>query len=174
MSFRTTLQKNAPFVILAALALLVLSATVIWRNRPGSGTQQQALRHQWFFDVGTGKLYIVDIDTAPPQVPESRATLADGSPGGVKAYVFSCGDCADPATHFVGYVATLPESERVKPAELRNPSAETIARVLVTNTAAVGLEWVPRNSEKAERIRMDLQGRCKEGQSLKECPPPEL
>lgn len=172
MPVRSKLQRNSPLTVLVALAVLVICGVVIWRFRQQSAAQREVPRTQWFLDVGTGKLYTVDAEVAAPQEPPSRATLPDGSPGGVKAYVFSCGDCNDARTHFVGYVATLPESERVKPLDLRNPSAATIARITVTNTSALGLEWHSMKSEKAEKILLDLQSRCKDGGALHECSPP--
>lgn len=172
MPVRSKLQRNSPLTVLVALAVLVICGVVIWRFRQQSATQRDVPNRQWFLDVGTGKLYPVDANLPAPQEPPSRATLPDGSPGGVKAYVFSCGDCNDARAQFVGYVETLPESERVKPPDMRNPSAATIARITVTNTSALGLEWLPMKSEKAEKIILDLQSRCHDGGKLTECLPP--
>lgn len=61
----------------------------------------------FFYDLGAGQLYHAAADARPPFAAPS-GDGADGLPQGVRAHVFSCGSCADPAQRVIGYLETYP------------------------------------------------------------------
>ncbi len=70
------------------------------------------LTGNYYYDLNTGKLFVAATDDFPPiEAPSGPAP--DGRKAGVRAYVFSCGDCDDPTKRFIGYVMRRTEGMEV-------------------------------------------------------------
>jgi hypothetical protein len=119
--------------------------------------------------VGTGELFTVDFGVLAPVEAKSGTKLEDGSPGGVKAHVFSCASCDDADARFVGY---LSRSNAEQLADPRGVSAYRDSRTLLAkpnpdNPSAI--KWSPYD-QAINKIIPELQKQCS-GQSPTICNP---
>src|SRR5262245_56366786 len=103
MPMRSWLQEHTGVVSAVLLCLAGVSVILFFRAQRAPVARQQ---ETWFYDLGDGKLYTVSGSPIPPAAAPSKKTAPDGSPGGVRAHVFACGNCADASARFVGYLET--------------------------------------------------------------------
>jgi len=57
----------------------------------------------WYYDLNTGTLFTAPSGQLPPINAPSGPTPS-GEPAGVRAFVFACGECANPADRFPAYL----------------------------------------------------------------------
>jgi hypothetical protein len=69
----------------SVLLLLVIIAASLW---PSNQPEKPKVKYVWFYDLNTNKLFKADEDMRPP-VKAPSGPLPDGSPAGVRAYVFT-------------------------------------------------------------------------------------
>lgn len=72
-----------------------------------SGNDRRGLTKAYYFDIGTGEVFVASARFQPPIPAPSGSLLGDGAPAGVRAEMFACGDCGDPSARFVGYLDRL-------------------------------------------------------------------
>lgn len=155
----------------------------------------------WFYDTGTDKLFAADADALPPIAAPSDAPPPDapenwkpaGEPRGVRAAVYSCGDCADAKSRFVHYIEKYTPEARAarvvgdgKSGEGRNmPAAEKELRGIDPDNPADGLliafadpatpsskwSWRPKSELDADAIDDEARQHCNEGETLQPCSP---
>ena len=108
--WRNWLMQNNAVATAGAVAILVLALGAIFWQLKGP-SRPSGDRKSWFYDLGTGKLLIRDIDEIPP-------IQTDGGNLAVKAFVFACGECprlsegmsreeVEKAGAFIGYFETF-------------------------------------------------------------------
>ena len=98
---------SKPKLIALVLACFVIVAGLAWiyvQTRPPPSTD--APHRAYFFDLTTGKLFTGMSDRLPP-VEVRSGDHVDGMPAGVRAYVFSCGNCGDEQSRTIGYLETF-------------------------------------------------------------------
>jgi hypothetical protein len=108
MKLRTWINQNAAIAtVLAVLALVGSILALLYVKDRGSVQTAET----YYLDLGStapnpvDRLFAAEIDTPPVNAP-SGVTMPNGGPAGVKAHVFSCGDCADRSSWFIGYLET--------------------------------------------------------------------
>ena len=105
LAIRKWINSN-PGIIksIAGISVVILLVVVINLLIPNHHIQQtDDSGKAWFYDLNTGKLFIAESDlAAPTQAPSGP--LPDGSPAGVKAYVFSYVNDPNESQRFIGFL----------------------------------------------------------------------
>jgi len=91
----------------AALVLILSVVAIVRQARPPSprGPEQK-----WLYDLNTGQLFAGAINEIPP-IAAPSGPLPDGSPAGVLAHVYGCGDCST-ANRVVAYLETYTPEQK--------------------------------------------------------------
>jgi len=147
----------------ATVALLGLLAAI------GFLVFQQVTKNQrpkgdlWFYNLKTDKLFPVSDMTLPPIDTES------GPQTGVRAYVYSCGECTE-SEQFIAYLESMmPATKQAVEQQIKRTGAPTgIGAALEKNEggllvrAVEGTQWVPQLSPLGQQIMEvgRLQGGC--------------
>lgn len=175
--------KNPLAVVIGCLVALLISAFVIYRSVNPAASSATNWSKVWCYDLSKGAIIVGTEKTVPP-FSITGAAAADGSPAGVRAEVFSCGDCADESQRFVGWLwkftpevaKTLQEIVDSKPKGFvdDNPYDSAVAQgdpnvMLIASPDRLG-DWYPAHSEEAGQIKENLMSRCM-GQPAKPCSP---
>jgi hypothetical protein len=135
---RTKLWTSVGLLIVAAGVLI---GTRDWSDVSGPVAADQS----YYYDVERGVLFTADYGL---KMPVAHPDHSGAEPSGVLAHVFSCGDCADEAQRFVGYI------------EYRDPKPMSPDPVRVADVPADGKppRWV--GGDDAQVIRDAAAGRC--------------
>lgn len=116
MALREQLTKKPTIGIAVVVVILAIAALNLMRGG-GAGGEAKLPGGQYFYDLTSGSLIVVEPDALAP-IP---------SPGGsgwaVHAYVFGCGAC-DEANRFIGYLSRY--SDAAKEAILATPQIERL------------------------------------------------
>ena len=118
--------RERPIVPLAAsLVVLSLAGTMLARSFRDPVQPPIPWETVYAYDLNTGKIFTSKKTTLAP-FPTESGKSPYAQPAGVWAVVFSCGSCADPATHFVGWIEALTTEARaaVGPVIADTPSGE--------------------------------------------------
>ncbi len=169
-----------------AAVVVVLAGSLGWlyyQSQPG-GTRIPT--KAYFYDLETGLPFEGPISQVPP-VPAPSGKTVDGSPVGVRAYVYTCSSCSKEADRFIGYLETSSEDAKVAAADL-----EKFENGQPTSTGAPGsledyqrrideghqvakpdkpITWVTANSHEGALIVLARQSRCPDGKPATECFP---
>src|SRR5262245_34979152 len=104
--FRDYLNRNSTAGIALAVVVFAVSlAVLIYQVRGRTGGSPGLV---YFYDVNStssvplDRLFSAKSDEVPPIRGPSDSP--DSAPGGVRAWVFSCGDCSDRSSMFIGYL----------------------------------------------------------------------
>jgi len=148
-----------------AIGLILVAAVifVIGRvRRPG-----HAIVGEMYYDLGSRELFVGPSDVlAPIEAPSGGE--------GVRAFVFACGQCADPFKGEIAYLVKYPDDAKRQIQALREqaehaPPEEQVAlrteadsylmlkRVVAPPDAGV---WVVDNGTTVEPLRQQLASRC--------------
>jgi len=158
----------------------------------GSNKTGPVTRPLWFYDLGSKQLFIASSKLVPP-IDAPSGPLSDGSPAGVRAYVFTCGDCADPDKRFIGWLErnttqnenqidprTSPRTSPRTAQSTANSSPDDIPRPIRTRGYSRSSRqirsinddtWVAANSSQGFKIRRAVHTRCTSGSPVKQCYP---
>lgn len=91
-------------VVLAVIAVIAGCIVLVWGIRAWRATPTGIEHEQvWYYDLNTQELFAASHRLVPPIEAPSGLT-PDGELAGVRAYVFSCGDCGDPEQRYIGWV----------------------------------------------------------------------
>ncbi len=133
--------------------LLVVLAVVLFlvSRKPASGRPEGQL---WFYNEITGQLFAASDLSIPP-----IETLS-GPGTGVRAWVFSCGDCSNPNERFIGYLEKMhPNTKKNMDEEIAKTGASMGIGKLVDKYSSGILvrspnkkNWVPRTSAAGQAI----------------------
>ena len=153
---------SVAFVCFAAAASVVALST---RPIP----KAVMVKPRYFYDVNTSALFTASED-APPIATKSEP-LAN-QPAGVRAYVFSCGECSDEKARFIGFLHTYTPERRQKslPAyEYARARDEAIPRAgqrdLFTGAGSLvrraeDSKWFEADSEEGMKVVQSYQSHC--------------
>lgn len=176
------LRQNPAVLGLLAAVILGAAGFLAFRTLAPAKAPISNWRSVWCYDLSAGKIIIGSEQNAPPFAITGAKPLADGSPPGVRAEVFSCGSCDVEAERFAGWLwkftpdvaGNLQEAINSMPNGYREDSPYDLA-VVRANPAATLIaspeksgEWIPEPL--ADKIK-NISGRCK-GTKPKPCPVP--
>lgn len=151
----------AAVVIVAAIGVFVM-------NSDDSNPDHRSNTKEWFYDLGDKKLFAVDASTPSPVEAPSGAKDADGDPGGVKAYVFGCGDCTE---HFIGYLMKYSaEGKKIMDSGVENANRE--AKKFIVFRSVEDGEWVSDVSEEGSKLVRAAVTKCPNDKKIQSCNPP--
>lgn len=175
MKIRDTMNNNSAVVTIVAVVILVLSLGFIIMNSNKKGPRRVV--ELYYYDMNTGELFVGPSDQYAPIDAPSGPT-ADGQPAGVRAYVFSCGDCSDKSSHYIGYLERYsPEAkERIR---RMNENPESLSEedhyydydqgrfVMVPDKTS----WLEANSEAGIEAASQVTASCPEDSIPRSCYP---
>ncbi|MHC5165613.1 MAG: hypothetical protein ACYSOI_09830 [Planctomycetota bacterium] len=93
---------------------LVFVMIAIAQLTPDTPNPPEESKQTWFYDLNTKKLFIAKSSKLPP-IKTASGELPDGTPAGVRAYVFMPTDQQQPTEPFIGFLETLsPEGRKIQ------------------------------------------------------------
>ncbi len=121
MTEQSWARRNIVWLILGGVFLVVLPVlacvgfgALYYVLRTSFPPPASPITQVFYYDIMTGKLFPGPLEEYPPIATPDKSVLANGSPAGVKANVFSCGKC-DASQWHIGYVETyLPEAREIQ------------------------------------------------------------
>lgn len=130
----------------------------------------------YFFDLNTGQLFGGANGTQAPIAAPSNAGEPDSSPAGVRAYVYSCGQCGEADKQYIGYLeiytpaqaGSLPEPAAKLPpggALLHDAQRQLVAK------PSLDPEWQPAASDAGKAIIRDARRKCSDNRFPANCLP---
>ena len=155
---------NNPVLVVVAVVILIVAGILIFTNLSRSPDVPHNARNYW--DEGDSKLYPYDGNEFPP-------VKAPSGGEGVRAYVFSCSDCNDKGTRFLGYVQKFtPEgrADLLKAFEENNLTDRIAAFEQSLIRHPDETDWYEKGSPEGLEIQDTVTQRCDdEGGRKKEC-----
>lgn len=139
----------------------------------------------YFFDLNTGLLFNGAVGTQGPIAAPSNAAEPDSSPAGVRAYVYSCGQCGDAEKQYIGYLEMYAPGVPGAPATPGTASAQPepgaklppggallhdAHRQLVAKPS-LDPEWQPAASEAGKSIISGGRKKCSDNRFPAHCLP---
>lgn len=107
MSLRATLEKNKPLSIgLIVVIFGVAAYFAIFRSQPEGPRVAPPQEEVYYYDLGSKELFNVKLPAFPPVEAPSGHKQESGQPGGVRAHLFSCGEC-NKEEQFIGYLENM-------------------------------------------------------------------
>ena len=170
-----------------ATGLLILAAAMTYHgiaNLNPDVVTRQPLEPVYFYDLSTGKLFPGQRNAAGPVDAPSGGKQGDGASAGVRAYVTSCGGCADPSALRVAYVESFTADSRQAWKDYLNQNSKFVIPIpdpedpsipginsgrLVSRPSPVA--WVPIFSKQGREITAELAKSCSDGTAAKQCSP---
>lgn len=185
MKLRDWMNNNSAIVTIAAVVILILSlGYIVWSSKgPSYGAR---VIDVYYYDLNTQKVFTAKSDQVPPiDAPSGpfRTPAGQEVPGGVRAYLFACGDCQDftgltaaelqAKGGFIGWLEMYtPEAKAMltqPPGESPEAAAEREMRMYqVWESGQLiaspdNLRWVSQNTEEGVRITSQIEGKCPGG-----------
>jgi hypothetical protein len=164
MQIREFLHRHSAFTTISAVVMLAATGVyAAWWLWPRTERVPQAMAY--FYDLNTGELLELPVDTEVPFETESGPY--DGvMPAGVWAHVYCCGPYLEGTEKFVGYVEVpfdrLPEELR-PPGMEPDPELELGAHVIRRPDEKV---WHDPAGPVGTQIIDELHAKCPEGKRL--------
>ncbi len=154
LAIRRWINQNPKIItgITAAFFLLFLVIAVC-QFIPGKPVKYKGPKKAWFYDLNTGELFTAKSKLLPPTEAPS-GPLPDGTPAGVRAYVFYSNALNDTDTEpFVGFLETLsPQAKQSKASSnSKTHSAEQWAEGRSFRRPDED-KWFPADSEQGRSI----------------------
>jgi len=156
-------QNSTVMTILFVVVLIVSLGSILMQS---SGGDMKRYTYGYFFDVGSGELFVRKNTEVPP------IDAPSGAGKGVRAVVFSCTDCDDKKTHFTGWLETYtPEAkeELLNPPPPINPEDPTSGmtgaverghRIAAAPTGAAEPQWMLMSSPQGSQIMKQIRSKC--------------
>jgi hypothetical protein len=157
---------------LAVIALGIAAAFFYFRFTHSTGASPS---HTYFYDLGSDqvnpidRLFPADANEVPPIGAPSGKLMPDGTPAGVKAWVFSCGNCGDRASLFVGYLESGTKEYRDALIQFRKATKGgqqvTVPPLVMSHRGQFlslpdNIRWFEYASSTGQKIISDVETRC--------------
>lgn len=165
---RQSVQSNP--IPIAIVAGIVVLAAFIWiiRARTARSVAPGVTGH-WYYDIESKKLFVQSEMDLPIAVPPSGAMLTELAPGGLRAHVYSCGDCSDESKREILFVESYVPTKDAQ--TLGVPSDGTSNSVFIRAKFEPTLRWVRGDSLDGLAIKNLADTHCG-GKPATECFPP--
>lgn len=178
MDFKQWRKENPAIMAGGAIVLFLIAMGIAYRSMTGddSAAIGPPGAKLYYYDLNKKELFVA-VDVAPPIATASGPH--EGQPAGVRAYVYSCTDCKDIQSRFVGYLETLDPEFRAKVDDTQAQGwflgAIPVNIEGLDEAALVRTEkdpnWVAKVTSDGEKIIDSVGLRCGSGQTLIECLP---
>ena len=176
---------RSPAAILTLGVVILLTACYFlyhqFSEKTSADVWSSVASNVYYFDLDKGTLF-EHSDSDPPPIMAPSQT--EGTPRGVRAYVFSCGPCTTTGSIFVGYLETFdPKTDagahfkRFREILATNgPAADAAAEQNLAQagrllSTADGKIWIAANSTGGQRIIEEVAKSCPDGSVPNPCPP---
>ncbi len=175
--FRRWLNSNSSIVTVISTVLLIFALGLIVQEAAELHRRSRTtVPDAWFYDLGTGQLFRAKSNVLPP-IESPSGPLPNGEAAGVRAKVFACGDCDDPANRFIGWVEKLsPEAKYTRIHEQAgawdgyDTMGMTYEEGLLVR-AVDGDYWYKANSDDGRALIEAPRKKCDPGVVLNSCFP---
>lgn len=129
---------------------VVLIGVAVWIVMRSGGSE--GLEKAYYYDVDAKALIVDDVNKVPPFKTSSGATA-------VVAAVFSCGDCGDKSTHFVGYLEKYTDALRtaMDAGTAIDPEVAKVGHVVREES---GSDWIPSSTTAGQQIIEAVEKQC--------------
>lgn len=175
-NLRSWLNNRRPLVAGVCAVLAVLAVVLIVSGFFGSGggdSRRKPIVKVYYYNLNDGKLFEADRESISPMAAPGQG--ASDEPAGVRAYVYSCTNCADASTHFVGWLERYtPEARQTLLAIMNKaPTPQQIAAVEQGHQirAEADGEWIRANHPDAAMIKRTVDERCQGKGRPRACTP---
>ena len=176
------ITKNPLVAVLVAVIALGIAGYFIFRSFKPASAAATNWSKVWCYDIAKGTTF-VGTEQKVPAFAIDGSTPTDGSPAGVRAEVFSCGDCNDDGARFVGWLWKFtPETAKlvqgmvdarpngfVEDSPYDSAAARGNPDVILIASSDRSAEWYPEPSSEAGDIKAKVATRCN-GLPAKPCP----
>jgi len=163
LNLREIVNRNAGVVIGTTVVVVIIASALAWRtfSGPPEAFQKPKLQKMaYWYDLNTKELF--EAPLTEDMEMETDSGPYEGGPAGVRAKVYSCGNCRE--NRFIGWL------------EKRNPEVKgqvldelQLSRAFLVRSED-GDQWVPLSSPAGQRIINSVDDRCATGE-LKKCWP---
>ncbi len=103
---RRWINRQDPRLIIGITVFTVLMLIGVIGLFSGPGAPEvQEFKKAWYYDLNTGKLFVAKGGLIPP-IEAPSGPLPDGSPAGVRAYVFTFAAEPNESDRFIGFLET--------------------------------------------------------------------
>lgn len=180
MSLRNFLNNNSSLATILAVVLLLISLGVIILQTRNANSHEAV--GVYFYDMSSGQLFAAGSDQVPP------ISTPSGADSGVRAHVFSCGDCPNNLVGmnaeqvketgaFIAYLeqltprgkeAYLASIQPVAPGAEEPPFVDTTEHTLVRRVEDT--KWERVNSREGSQIQSSVDA-CENGIPARACLP---
>lgn len=148
MGLREQMADKPAVAVVIALAVIALAG---WYIASQGGTQR-AVEQTYYYDLDAGSLFVGDVGKVPPFQTDDDHTA-------VNAAVFSCGDCADESTRFIGYLEQYSDAYRATMGdeEAFTPEIAEGGHLIASPDA---IEWLSLATEQGRALQAEVMSRC--------------
>lgn len=169
-----TRRKRIQFAVAVALLLLAVVLLGLQSGEPPPLRQGTPTRYHFYFDLRAGALFVAPSESLPP-----IEALAGGP--GVRAYVYTCGQCTEDQRR-VGYLEALTPEAAEAARQLRQPGIDEATRLTLQQTVQRGTlvarppeteqtpRWVSRADPRGAQITQAFRTMC-DGEPARICTP---
>jgi hypothetical protein len=166
-------NANPRFIIsITAASVFVLLMIVLGLLTSEKTVEVQDYEKAWFYDLNTGKLFTAKSDLVPP-VEAPSGPRPNGTPAGVKAYVFTYVSEPNESERFIGFLE-IPdpnaEKDSFAPSSSGTGGAEKWGRGRLIRRVE-DKRWIPANTAKGQAIIRELFLPNEKGQRPQYCSP---
>jgi len=165
MNLREWLNNNSAVTTTGALVLLLAALMIVLWSSGVFGGSGGGGKLAYYYDLKTKKLFTAEAGQIPPMKAPS------GANNGVVAHVFSCSDCSDASSRFIGWLERYTDQakkafEKSNQFPGANPQSDLI-RLPKSNA-----KWVSAASRAGDHLMHQAKvGRCKNIRQLQICHP---
>lgn len=155
MGLRQQIAENPVIGMVVVVILVGLAGWLIAGSKSAPVVNQS-----FYYDLDQGRLFTDDAGKAPPFKTATGQTA-------VIAAVFSCGDCVDASSRFLGYLEKYSDEYLAARGDPDMPADVAEKGQLIRLEQG---EWVVAASEDGRRITAEVRSRCG-GEPPKACHP---
>jgi hypothetical protein len=155
-------------VLLTNLSVIILLVSVYNIAKKNGNLRPENNEKVWYYDLNTGRLF-VEGQEQPTQITAPSGFLPDGSPAGIRAYVFSYVKDPNESQRFIGYL------EKKDPNYIANSKTSDNAEKWKQGMLIRKIDdtaWYRADSLEGREILRQALAPNKDGENPYYCPPP--
>lgn len=171
-SARTFARRNAWVLAAAALALAAFSGGLNAARKTLAAAPRPTIQpvNLFYYDLNTGVVF--GAPAALPPIPSPSDSSNPIYPMGVRAYFYSCGDCADAAQRTFAFIETY-DKVRLTGATPQDAASlagrADIERARMVAKPMQSPTWLSAGSAEAATLLKESRPKCNEGKQPRLC-----